>query len=847
MNGARARRRWYETPLCTVVGILSATAGLAAFWSWFMMFPLQGDEASLLAIPIPRPFVWLLCMGASCLLLATMARFSEPLPDASLWHRAQANSRPLLSFAVLPLAWACIGLGWVPDIAANAVLEWGIPLLFLVCLWQMAVNVLPFGELRLPSRMTFGKIWLIFFVAVHIFGGAFARPFSSRFGRHQYLGGDEPRYLLLTHSLAKDRNFNLYQNWKRRHRDRYICPTPNVPIPSNEQCAQLAVAQGAGGRHGDPEYWEGRRYGKERPGMPLLLAPAYKLGLEAWGRHRYGVVAMLNAVLAFTMANIMLLTLALTRNSEAAWLSGLVGGLSGPLMFYGVAAYPDPVAAALIVFAIRKIFELFLLGETRGNQGRRDHFALMLALAYMPWVHEKTIIFAGMLTLAYCGLVRPPLKIWYGIILPMGALSLGLQAAYYWQLYGRIIPPYVHAEPFRPGFFFQQGIWGLWLDKDRGVVPIAPWVIVGGFGLIGWWKKTPLAFSALMLSLVIFVLSTAAFSGWYGGACSPGRYMTNVMPLFAVGLGLAWHRMRCRLGKALVLTLCLIGMIQGAGGVLAHRLVQLYRIAVFRELFPNVFQWTTAGITVAAGWGAVVLGSAMVWRGSMLRRAGYVVAGSGLLAVLCCTAWFSASKPIPRLAFGGKSLVAQQRAAGFVPGYPDEISRTFNAVIEQRLWLDRLSFGFVPDDPVTVRIERERGRQPEGVTVMSDAAASGGAYTRWVGSAASGTMIAAGPFASLHQGHYLARYRLRLATEGPSLESISVGSVDLAVRHDDRMQIEFARLTLSMTELGGEWVFVDVPFTMHEPLHLLNFSIEAQGDVAIDMDCVHLVWLGPPR
>lgn len=337
---------------------------LAAAWSWYLRYELRTgfDKSSdvRLALPIPGITVYLGFAILIGLLLRLCARraATEDLPanggQRLLWIAGLGGLLGALPLYLLPhrLAPNSVLMGllwhvWLP-----------VVMLFFVSVIAFAVA----GCIRTVqengnARGNIRRLALIFFVLIHIPSIWFAKPWETFFYRHRHLGGDEPRYLLLTHSLAQDRDFNIFNNMVENHRDRYICWTNPYQNPGDAFYAERAVKQGAGEPHSTAEYWRQRRYGIERIGMPLLLAPAYKVGLKLFARHRYAVVLMLNLILAFSMVNIYLLSWRITRNRHAALLAAVAGGLSGPMLFYGVSAYTEPVSAALLVFCLRRLHE----------------------------------------------------------------------------------------------------------------------------------------------------------------------------------------------------------------------------------------------------------------------------------------------------------------------------------------------------------------------------------------------------------------------------------------------------------------------------------------------------------
>jgi len=127
-----------------------------------------------------------------------------------------------------------------------------------------------------------------FAVSLAVFSLARARIVSlSASGPDQarLLTGAEPAYLLLAHSVVRDRDFNLYNNRVERDGRRF----------GMERCDE----------HGARKDWERKEiYSIHTPGLPLLIAPAYAVGLIGPLSPRAAVCLFLNLIAALLAANV---------------------------------------------------------------------------------------------------------------------------------------------------------------------------------------------------------------------------------------------------------------------------------------------------------------------------------------------------------------------------------------------------------------------------------------------------------------------------------------------------------------------------------------------------------------
>ena len=180
------------------------------------------------------------------------------------------------------------------------------------------------GE-RLPRRPS-----IVFFLLPFVAYLALL-PWSSR---HRQPDGDEPFYLLITHSLAHDLDADLTNNYRagdwRHFMERPIEPQPGDPV----------------GPHGE-------LYSRHNELLPLALVPAYRLGGKAGA---LATMAAMTALLAW-------LTLRLARHyvadrpGEALAAYGLVA-FAPPLLLYSYQVWVEVPATLLALFALDRILAL---------------------------------------------------------------------------------------------------------------------------------------------------------------------------------------------------------------------------------------------------------------------------------------------------------------------------------------------------------------------------------------------------------------------------------------------------------------------------------------------------------
>ena len=113
--------------------------------------------------------------------------------------------------------------------------------------------------------------------------------------RFYLLTGDEPHYLLLAHSIAFDGDVDLRNNKDQAAYTAYY----HRPVSGYTKNKEFWLRYVKGKLRSAPEeYWRKRCYSVCPVGMPILIAPAYRIG-HAWGqRVRFCVALFFHALSA---------------------------------------------------------------------------------------------------------------------------------------------------------------------------------------------------------------------------------------------------------------------------------------------------------------------------------------------------------------------------------------------------------------------------------------------------------------------------------------------------------------------------------------------------------------------
>ncbi len=344
------------------------------------------------------------------------------------------------------------------------------------------------------------------------------------------LSGDEPHYLLITHSLAYDHDLDMLNNYRqqdyRAFYDGYLH-------------AHVSIGR------------DGARYPGHPVGLALLLLPAYMLGGLQASILLVNVLAALLAVQLYTVA---------FTFTQRRWLALLLWGITSftsPLLLYSSQLYPEIPSALLLLTAYRIIYS-----SASDPSGRQSIFRTILlggALAFLPWLHQRMILPAVALLLyhlfnvakqyiPFLGGVRAGFmkKNLYPILLPIAFLLISgsVMAGFYGVLYGNPLPnaPYTSvgmSSVFSSSVLFKQGLPGHLLDQEAGLLIYSPYYVffIAGFFLL--LKRCPVrAFWLLALILSIYLPCAGFEQTWRGGWSPASRFMAVLAPFFLIPLSL---------------------------------------------------------------------------------------------------------------------------------------------------------------------------------------------------------------------------------------------------------------------------------------------------------------------
>ena len=350
----------------------------------------------------------------------------------------------------------------------------------------------------------------------------FSLTLALRELRADHLHGDEVEYLLQARELRT--HHDLTMNGQFLHPgDAYAVPLTFHLVPGQRFVAAFM------------------------PGQPVLLAVpdglAGRRGAQLWAA---GLWALAGVLLFCFLRSVLGLWPALFAT--------LVAGLSVPLAWHASSLFTEIPALVLLCTVL-------LL--TRVGTPRWPHVAGAVAvLAALPWLHQKYGFLAAGLVLAL--LLQPQWRRYWPLLVGAVIVSSAGTVAFAEAAFGR--PNYLPTPPLAsPAVFFEHVAAALF-DRNHGIVPEAPvWLAVGAGVVLALRDRT---LRRVLLTVVValgpFVLVYLTGTQFQLGEMAPGRETLELIPLFALLLGVVASRLR-PLGWAL---LGLLSAASVAAGVL---------------------------------------------------------------------------------------------------------------------------------------------------------------------------------------------------------------------------------------------------------------------------------------
>jgi hypothetical protein len=334
------------------------------------------------------------------------------------------------------------------------------------------------------------------------------------------LGGDEPHYLIITHSLLVDHDLKIENNHANRDYRAFFA--------------------------GDlrPDYMQrgknGEIYSIHSPGLSALLLPGYAL---AGARGAVLTMCLLGALTALAVFDVAMLL----GGPTVAFLTWASVCLTVPFVPHAWMLYPETAGGLIVAWAViwlvRPAPDRWWLWMVRGA-----------SLAALPWLHTKFVVFLAVLGagLAFELRVRP--RDLAALIAPI-VVSCAAWLGFFLVVYGSLDPQVPYGAYTRQFVRFEnipRSLLGIFIDQKFGLLVYAP-VYLGA--LAGFWvllresTRRTVAI-ALLATTVFYVISSTRLYMWWGGSSAPARFLVPVLPLLAPAMAAAFASVHGRMARA---------------------------------------------------------------------------------------------------------------------------------------------------------------------------------------------------------------------------------------------------------------------------------------------------------
>jgi hypothetical protein len=346
--------------------------------------------------------------------------------------------------------------------------------------------------------------------------------------------GDEPNYLMTTHSLLYDRDINLSNNYLHKDYFHFYSEKADPRIRLDIYARQ--------GRRGP-----GHDYPINLPGISALMVPFYALA-QTFGDSWIRTFIIRGSLIIWAMLlglQLYLLARDLWKREGLALGLWALYGFSAPVLFYAIHIYPEIPIALFSIYIYR-------LARKGSPSSTRRLLGMGLLLGSFFWFGLKyNMIFWPLLAVCVYEFWKSEPRrariLWF--VIPALA-GLGLFNLAVWDMFGTLSPFAVYNGAVNAGqsqailqSFLDlphsarvDSFFDYFLDQRDGFLPYAPFYAFAFLGMIGMIKRARRELLGLLFIGAPFVLNYAFFTHRQG-YCPPGRVLAPISWIGAVAVG----------------------------------------------------------------------------------------------------------------------------------------------------------------------------------------------------------------------------------------------------------------------------------------------------------------------
>jgi hypothetical protein len=411
-------------------------------------------------------------------------------------------------------------------------------LVYVIFLLLKMAGLLIFAAANADDACSLARMPAIVFAAAFIvYGGTV--PWMALASATQ---GDETHFMILTHSLVFDHDFDVGDNYQHQdYREQFPPPSPGAirgyPYASIQRDDIDYVPH-------EPHVvknFRGQLMLEHDMGFPLLLVPGYALDLREGALFTQALIGALGAAAIYEAA------LLLGADSLRALLTVGLFCFATPYWVFTQSALADLGGGVGSLW----IGLQFLRYRARD----RNRYLLLggILIAMLPWLNIRFWALAGPSFLVLTiWIFRRSSGNWPAFISRMAYLgvpslvSLAVAAVIDKHLFDTYMP---NASMLILGKVYPQfgenpvhGFFGMLFDQSFGLFPTAPLYMAVLAGMIVLFRRDRWAFAALLAPALGYVPFVSSSKFWSGGWCAPGRYMLPVVVLMVPAAALVLNR-----------------------------------------------------------------------------------------------------------------------------------------------------------------------------------------------------------------------------------------------------------------------------------------------------------------
>lgn len=410
-------------------------------------------------------------------------RLAPVLGGVALGLAATAIAMPLQSVPVVPSSWALL---------LAMVLILADPLLA-----------------RTSSRYHHNRpAWLLF--ATMLIGFILIVKFSPLPPGMTLTNGDEPHYLLTTHSLAHDHDVNIVNNYDQEDYTDFYHLNLKAQRHLNVYKDRIILHH-------------------LMIGLPMLIMPAYAIaGI-------YGVFTFLNVLMALAMVALYKTMASYHPGSRKIVLAIiLVLALTYPVAAYSFQVFPETLAFVCVSVALALILSL------SASRVPLHAFSTGCLLGILPHLNFKMALLSATLFAFLLWKGRYHLRTVLAWSLGPILVFAGLFFAWLYAQYGELSPDILNALPgfarYKQESSLIQGTLGLWFDQKFGLFFNAPLYLMALPGWLMLWRARERRDEAIFFFIIYasYHLMHGSYVNWSSGASPLPRYIIPVLPLLII-------------------------------------------------------------------------------------------------------------------------------------------------------------------------------------------------------------------------------------------------------------------------------------------------------------------------